>query len=545
MTTKPALESESTSTSSIFLPQLRHPQRGSLASVSAASQLDKETLSEALDQIHNSACQTETLTTFNEYTSPPSSSSGTDGKGIASELQGGLSGLYNRFRASVGNVRDIVNLNSEDGSLNDKSHKGQHRETSSPAAANIKIADSEGFPTSSVVSLAPSQIPDAGRHQIPDKDLIDRGVSDSDQQIRSAKILIGGSGLPLPISLPAIPVSHSSIASLTQVTTGVVARPAVAEINVSAVKDREPGGKALSNGSSSNSVMSSRPLLGSRAEARLSGNIEKQKSDPIGGSKADDSNINFHVQQAGRSTLDSLTTNPSRFGDVKVCQEARGGRKSGSVGEDDYFPRDAQFDGSDMVNQSTNDRLGSSSNIVYDAPKIVTNLAAPQDKLSTDVDDRENLMDDINPQFPSESTYQNLEIPTRRSLAPIQVKSLRSSDSNQSQISSSDALGNIPRKNVRQNLTNHEQTAEVDVHRGTIGLEPIIPATAQHDTDSRTMNVFSQVKSKILNKEYWMRDENARDCFYCGDPFSTFRRKHHCSTYMTGLSRMILLTKTR
>lgn len=27
-----------------------------------------------------------------------------------------------------------------------------------------------------------------------------------------------------------------------------------------------------------------------------------------------------------------------------------------------------------------------------------------------------------------------------------------------------------------------------------------------------------------------MRDENAKDCFHCGEPFSTFRRKHHCRT---------------
>jgi 1-phosphatidylinositol-3-phosphate 5-kinase len=42
--------------------------------------------------------------------------------------------------------------------------------------------------------------------------------------------------------------------------------------------------------------------------------------------------------------------------------------------------------------------------------------------------------------------------------------------------------------------------------------------------------LISKLRSKLLSKEFWMRDENAKDCFHCGEPFSTFRRKHHCRT---------------
>ena len=35
-------------------------------------------------------------------------------------------------------------------------------------------------------------------------------------------------------------------------------------------------------------------------------------------------------------------------------------------------------------------------------------------------------------------------------------------------------------------------------------------------------------RRRLLDREFWMRDENAKDCFRCGEPFSTFRRKHHC-----------------
>lgn len=40
----------------------------------------------------------------------------------------------------------------------------------------------------------------------------------------------------------------------------------------------------------------------------------------------------------------------------------------------------------------------------------------------------------------------------------------------------------------------------------------------------------SQMPRRLLGREFWMRDENAKDCFNCGDAFSTFRRKHHCRT---------------
>ena len=48
--------------------------------------------------------------------------------------------------------------------------------------------------------------------------------------------------------------------------------------------------------------------------------------------------------------------------------------------------------------------------------------------------------------------------------------------------------------------------------------------------EERLVRPTNKLRSKLLDKEFWMRDENARDCFHCGEPFSTFRRKHHCRT---------------
>jgi len=51
-----------------------------------------------------------------------------------------------------------------------------------------------------------------------------------------------------------------------------------------------------------------------------------------------------------------------------------------------------------------------------------------------------------------------------------------------------------------------------------------------HVNTAHPRGFMSQMRRSVLGKELWMRDENAKVCFNCGDRFSTFRRKHHCST---------------
>lgn len=39
---------------------------------------------------------------------------------------------------------------------------------------------------------------------------------------------------------------------------------------------------------------------------------------------------------------------------------------------------------------------------------------------------------------------------------------------------------------------------------------------------------LQQLRKGTLSKEFWMKDENCKDCFLCGKTFNAFRRKHHC-----------------
>lgn len=47
---------------------------------------------------------------------------------------------------------------------------------------------------------------------------------------------------------------------------------------------------------------------------------------------------------------------------------------------------------------------------------------------------------------------------------------------------------------------------------------------------SQSWRGSNRLRSRLLAKEFWMKDENAKDCFRCGEIFTTFRRKHHCRT---------------
>ena len=77
----------------------------------------------------------------------------------------------------------------------------------------------------------------------------------------------------------------------------------------------------------------------------------------------------------------------------------------------------------------------------------------------------------------------------------------------------------------------HDDTDDEAAH--AVGALPKYAyPNAKSANTSRAPNSSSlaQPKNRLLSKEYWMKDENAKDCFCCGDQFSTFRRRHHCRT---------------
>ncbi|KXT04426.1 hypothetical protein AC578_3596 [Pseudocercospora eumusae] len=63
------------------------------------------------------------------------------------------------------------------------------------------------------------------------------------------------------------------------------------------------------------------------------------------------------------------------------------------------------------------------------------------------------------------------------------------------------------------------------LQRRRTGLKPMPSASS-----SLNISSITSLKRRVLAKDFWMKDENAKVCFSCGQSFSTFRRKHHCRT---------------
>ncbi|KAK0391857.1 hypothetical protein NLU13_1356 [Sarocladium strictum] len=84
-------------------PTTLRDRRGSLASINTTATIDKEQLASALDQIHTSASQCDSLTTFNDFAPPPAASAASEDRNTAGDyVQQGLSGLYSRLQKAVG-----------------------------------------------------------------------------------------------------------------------------------------------------------------------------------------------------------------------------------------------------------------------------------------------------------------------------------------------------------------------------------------------------------------------------------------------------------
>ncbi|KAL9129660.1 MAG: hypothetical protein Q9217_001939 [Psora testacea] len=466
MASKPIREGDSPSSSSILLPQLRHSRRGSLSSVASTAQLDKETISQALDLIHFTASHSDSLTAFNEYTSPPSSSSGPDSTSLTGEVQGGLSGLYNRLRASIENVKEIVNSGVEDEGL----EKASEGSTAPIAASTASLQDQSDavqlYAATSATGLGrPSPVninPQPAQATQADIYTKTRLKSQGDQH--ASETVVERVALLKPLPLP-----------LKQTATSITL---------------DPAGKQHSN---------------LDVEAG-----ERNRLGEISGADV--------LEPKARLDWERRPHSKNRASETGVLE----GQRPSEAGADGSpsFPT-LRIDGMASVTKQSSSKTA--------AGALDEHLPAEHQSLTPDnvfgfLQDEQGFSAPTNPE--TRSKNQHLEIPLRKSLAPPLISLSESPRQSLSPVSSTDTnadtLNSVAHQSsLRQRLARmrQEQGSEIQTRSKSTVLR-----------DPRTMNVFSQVKNKVLNKEYWMKDENARDCFYCGDPFSTFRRKHHCRT---------------
>ncbi|KAI9715239.1 MAG: hypothetical protein M1812_006050 [Candelaria pacifica] len=517
----------SPSTSSLLLPLALRPRRGSLASVT-----DKQSLAQALDQIHTSASQSESLTTFDAFASPPKSSSGLDGKAVVGELvPSGLSGLYNRLRASVGGVKD------KGGTIQEEDVFGDHASIKSPrfnAQGARGTLDAQSMQDDSASSIMAASIP-ASRLQSPVAttfgDVVNKvskhpsqtSKSTPSSTLASPKASIF-SDAPSGIKSPLIP--------LTKATVPTAANPALASVNITAVRDDTESTRSLSG------INSGKREDSSNVEPSVS-RTNDQLKDLTRGPRL--SNGNSGTQDF-RSISTVTTSSIAQITDERDEAKAFHGFDLAIKAAENSL----QASDDEAVEPQTGRVLRDSGAILAEPEGV--DRSRPSRASAEDATSHQNVTDGTSnlgskshspPDHSAVRTNSDLIDPVRqqsgskvteRAPATKRISQSRLPGYKVPRTPSSDASDLSSAKPSASSRTSH---ATSRVTRETTSRNPTRKNTGslKNDNDpAHTNTKISQMRSKVLSKDYWMRDENAKDCFYCGDTFSTWRRKHHCRT---------------
>lgn len=494
------------------------------------SHIDKEALSQTLDHIHNAASQSESLTTFNEYTAPPSVSEGGEGRGIATELQGGLSGLYNRLRASVGGVRDTVGggvVPDEDESADIASLQSPRSATPSAASSTKQLLGSSrpSIPgASSVQDAGPSIALQSPRIAVSETITNDQGPSPKISRIPTAT----SSKTPVPTAVAMKP----PLTPLTPTVPTVPASPAIVEVNVSAFRDLESRPRhedTLSRTSTLNQVHS-KASSSPRADEHVSGatdNLEVGEK-PRGRAVRSYSgleSVSSHKPEPLRASGEDATIP----GVSSIKHTSSSSQLGGHLGDHSVTgnasSRFQDTDRTDASNLSKARTTGEARNTAEGASGLKNS-----DRPTNASEKRQAIMSSVSASAITEASGSNHSIDktsaAKARIAPrIAQSHLPGFDL--SRASSSDTVGTSPLNTTMYQKSSNGGPSEDERLRKQDMTQLRNPG--KQDTERSSVNVISShTRSRVLSKEYWMRDENARDCFYCGDSFSTFRRKHHC-----------------
>ncbi|KAI9749624.1 MAG: hypothetical protein M4579_006801 [Chaenotheca gracillima] len=537
MASKPYQNAPSPTPSSVFLPLGRRSRRGSLDTISSNSPMDREALSQALDQIHTSASQSETLTTFNEFAAPPSSSSATDNKGLAGDLvHGGLSGLYNRFRGAVGSNKDRPAsrpASSEQASVDGSPLKSPRPISSSSKSGpgNDPALQTNAFSPAASTSTTPALLSPESRSR--------SDPLEQDPQFGSSQLSPTSSRFPL--ARRANDAAKPVKTPFGQLKSSTVADPTVAVINATAHKEsdqRKPNWEVNDEDPTQdfkpNSILKdeapdltmetgkkpapvkeapapSKPPGASHAVfegAALSLKNESQDGQPVKHLKGLEGPQQEATMRGNQQQLDARdTTEPSMtVQDREIRAE--------SVGQSVARTYADAASGAGRVNgysippvnlpySKDSSSLPADNSNSYAPPVPIPAARTVEAGNSAPLESRDNM----------EDTSQSRSRGVGASLGPPLDANIGSSRG--TSISTSSGEGPEAERSIRA--------------EDSSGDEAFPRASEENEPETRG-SVLQQIRSRVLSKDFWMRDENCKVCFHCGDSFSTWRRKHHCRT---------------
>ncbi|KAI9038561.1 1-phosphatidylinositol-3-phosphate 5-kinase FAB1 [Aspergillus affinis] len=509
--------------SSIFLPLGR---RGSRASLS--TQAERQGLNAALDQIHTAAYQSDSLTVFNDFTNPPAPTSAAEEKSFSGELQGGLSGLYSRLRTSVGGVRDIV---SGVGRSSDKASSEDHGPKSPPlersatkpafdSAASIESqpnhpSSSQGSRLHSPTSVTHYPAQD-GHHLLEPR-------KGSKLSSNTTSISSKASVSPSPaLKSPAVPLPKST-------TSSAAVDPTVTELHVNAVKEPHYSSNNSVN-LSTHSLQTTDSVGTDKEEAphppslSSSGWSQRLAHSPVLQAKAHNSS----TETLGIPDFGRLSTAGSQISDNKKRPDGPGAHDLDLSLPGPVRKAKNSIDGSQNGTSLAQERIRSDSAASFHPGSSTVSGSGTNSAFQTPNNGEAAFPDGL----ASSSTAA-----TSISLADGDARS-REALKNQYKDTRARQESTASSSSRFQGGFTTPQTTHAETGSGPPIVPPINTAVdrapSSQDVRGRRPplreNSSAQFRSKLLSKEYWMRDENAKDCFQCGETFSTFRRKHHCRT---------------
>ncbi|RFU30903.1 hypothetical protein B7463_g5458, partial [Scytalidium lignicola] len=480
-------------------PTSMHPlgvqsRRGSVMSLSGFAPADKEQLAQALDQIHNTASHSETLTTFNEFAPPPSSSSNTENKGITGDLmQHGLSGLYNRLRDAVGGGKDkavAASTRGDSESFESVSVKSQGTLTPTTRGSTVPSRDESIVTVSSPQASAASS-----RLQSPTALSFVPHASDTQPQVARLSKASTGSTAVSKSSASIRP----AIAPMSKATASTPVTPTVAPINVNAFKDGD----------------TSHRLPGVMESENTTRSGKKAGTEKLEGISAitDNSSFGFgepHLRKSRMSDQYSLD------GALEVRVEDPDGSTNSIHLDADSLRRASEVDSLVGIDGINGNRTKSTA-----APSSASSVLS-----SIKASDATRL----NATAASRITVPE---PTKRPTAIERITQSHLPGYQASRASSSDrstADATIDRASSH-NSGLHDSLIGDDGRSGGYLNNLRIPGLLSNERPPETVNArLEQMRKQVYSKEFWMADDICKECFLCGDAFSAFRRKHHCRT---------------
>ena len=442
----------------------------------------------ALDQIHNQAYQSDALTVFNDFSAPQAPTSAVDDKNLSEDIPGGLSGLYSRLKVSVGGVKDIV---SGTGKPGDKVSAESSVAKSSADDSSTKPASDQTVVATDSQQPHHPDLPQEARSANSPKhgdshsthDAAPSLSSSKDSKLHSKPASVSSKVSTLSFPPPGKPLAASSNdkedKSLNQISSALVTQPPM----------RSPG-------------IPARPL-----------DIAPPHAD---GTDAPNSSKSFALDNKSPDrTRRLLSADRQAVPEIESISDGPSSRKSSRT-------ETAQ----DAKTELQND-FASSSLAPFHPDKSTTSVPLSGASPPRSPNERVTFHE------PAEVTpisAHTSDAHAKSSKAPLVVNGPRERQGGRT--SEARPQGYLmSRDSSTETMSSSPQVNTSDDFHFPRNLRPKKPTMG-----GRSDGVLSQLRSRLLSKDFWMRDETAKDCFLCGDTFSTFRRKHHCRTYVQNTS---------